>query len=247
MELAELAADKKLARPQTTAGPHHPPPSPDAANGPAGGLGESGGLGGPGWTVLQCYTWFGRPWPLARMRRDLYAGHLVSQRSQYDDADGLAGFRASGSVSESPLRHAIARHLFGLSLGFNGSLSWYDENIKNGREYWGAVAYAVSRRGARELLDRYWPGTTVATAATARWSAAEPAEGVAAGVASVLPLVMDLTANPISEMLLYSLQGSYVVNRPLFAHQLLVPRFGQRRTGKRPPGAEHLGATHLGL
>jgi hypothetical protein len=64
-------------------------------------------------------------------------------------------------------------------------------------EMWGAVAYAVSRRGAKELLEMYWPGM-------------EPAG------------TLDLRLTPVADVAVYSGSETYIANRPLFGHQLRV-------------------------
>lgn len=72
------------------------------------------------------------------------------------------------------------------------------------RQAWGAVAYAVSRSGAKYLLEKYWPGSISDTKDT---KAKEQT-------------VMDLTLNPLADILVYSGPNTYLSNRPLFGHQL---------------------------
>ena len=126
-------------------------------------------------------------------------------------------------------------------------------------EFWGAVAYVVSREGMRAILDEYWGGWDVANhkgfpkrksalqvaAESQPQPSASSQTGAGAGAGGLLhrqakvtpPFVepelpfLDLTQNPLSDILVYSAPNTYVVNRPLFAHQLGNTHWTNTHTG----------------
>eukprot|EP00750_Incisomonas_marina_P028525 INCI6753.3.p1 GENE.INCI6753.3~~INCI6753.3.p1 ORF type:complete len:654 (+),score=45.11 INCI6753.3:116-2077(+) len=121
--------------------------------------------------------------------------------------------------------HVIQLHVW-LGLGFGGAARAVDimrnalrqGNLVSRRdawddaELWGVVAYAVSRAGMRELLRTHWrdPEAGSSIAQTSR-------SGQYAG--PIGPL-LDLTARPLSDFLIYAAPNTFFANRPLFAHQL---------------------------
>ena len=93
-------------------------------------------------------------------------------------------------------------------------------------EFWGAVAYAVSRQGMRAILDRYWGAWDADKARGAATLPPTPPDYFHRQALVTTPFddpnlpFIDLTANPLSDVIVYSTPNTYVVNRPLFAHQL---------------------------
>jgi GR25 family glycosyltransferase involved in LPS biosynthesis len=95
-------------------------------------------------------------------------------------------------------------------------------------EFWGAVAYAVSRDGMEVLLKRYWGGWDTTT------NRGIPKQDNIndQDFQSTKPLFedpalpfLDLTENPLADIIVYTAPNTYVVNRPLFSHQLGEPHW----------------------
>jgi hypothetical protein len=104
---------------------------------------------------------------------------------------------------------------------------------QTGADYhsWGAAAYAVSRRGAKRLLDTYWPGVTSAMT----MSSGGGGDSLATTEAVQM---MDLRLNPVSELMVFSGPQTFMANRPLFGHQL-YPISGAYRAFSAKDSSNH--------
>ena len=144
------------------------------------------------WDAVQLYTNLGKAFTMERMKGELAAGRLVSKRLK------------TGADANS----------------------------------WGAAAYLVSRRGAKRLLRTYWPGVlekgdmttepngggsssdTSSDGSREPPNKTKPLLQLDTATRDRAPQFMDLRLDPIADMIVYSGPGTYIANRPLFAHQL---------------------------
>lgn len=130
--------------------------------------------------------------------------------------------------------HVVQLHVW-LGLGFGGAARAVDimrnalrqGNLVSRRdpwddaELWGVVAYAVSRAGMRELLRTHWrdPETGASTAT------AQKSRTVRSQLVKRAGPLLDLTARPLSDFLVYAAPNTYVPQSPSASCKQASKRF----------------------